>query len=148
MYFKNIPLTFFTLDNGKSAQLVTSIFYRALIDDRVKSNFSLYDEYDVVDGETPEIIADRFYNNSQLHWVILMYNDIIDPRYDWVLSTNNLNLYCSSKYTNSQATHHYEDSQGNWVNSTHPGATPISNFMYEEKINESKRRIRVCRYYY
>ncbi len=80
MYFKNIPLTFFTLDNGKSAQLVTSIFYRALIDDRVKSNFSLYDEYDVVDGETPEIIADRFYNNSQLHWVILMYNDIIDPR--------------------------------------------------------------------
>lgn len=145
MYFKNTPLTLYSLDNGQSVQLVTSIFYRAVIDDKVKNNYSLYDEYDVIDGETPEILADKFYNNPQLHWVILMFNDIIDPRYDWVLSTNNLNLFVASKYANPQATHHYEDSNKNWVNSTHPNATPISNYMYEERINESKRRIKLLK---
>ena len=61
------------------------------------------------------------------------------------ISTNNLIKYCQSKYTNIYATHHYEDADGYKVNSTQPGSTPISNFTYEEDLNESKRRIRMLK---
>ena len=72
-------------------------------------------------------------------------NEIIDPRYDWPLSTFNLIKYCQSKYTNINGTHHYENTTGDWVNSTASGAVSVSNFQYEEKINESKRRIKILK---
>lgn len=145
MYFEKFPVTFYTLDDRRSIQTVRNIFLRVAIDTEIKDNLSLYDDYDVLDGETPEIVADRFYGNPQLHWIILHMNDMLDPRYDWPLSTNNLNKYCTSKYTNPQATHHYENSDGYWVNSTAVGAISISNFQYEEDLNEKKRRIKILK---
>lgn len=145
MYFEKFPVTYYSQDDRKTIQIVRNIFLRININQLVKNNLSIYDEYDILDGETPEIVSDRFYNNSQYHWIIMHMNDILDPRYDWPLSTANLIKYCDSKYTNSQATHHYENSDGYWVNSTAPGAVPISNFQYEERLNENKRRIKVLK---
>ena len=61
-------------------------------------------------------MADRFYSNPELHWLILHYNEIIDPRFDWPLDTNNLNRQVASKYANVNGIHHYEDANGNYVN--------------------------------
>jgi hypothetical protein len=97
-------------------QVVTNITNRTTLSDEVKLNLSLYDEYDVKDGETPELVADKFYNNSELHWLVLHYNDIIDPRFDWPLDTNNLNRYVASKYANVNGIHHYEDANLNYIN--------------------------------
>lgn len=116
MYFQNFPYTYYSLDNTSTVQVVTDITNRAVISDEVKSNLSLYDEYDIKDGETPELVADRFYNNPELHWVVLNYNDIIDPRFDWPLSTNNLKRVAEGKYNNINAVHHYEDEDGREYN--------------------------------
>ena len=116
MYFQNFPYTYYYLDNTTTIQVITDITNRAVISDEVKTNLGLYDEYDIKDGETPELVADRFYNNPELHWIILQYNDIIDPRFDWPLDTNNLNRYVSGKYTNINAIHHYEDVNNNYTN--------------------------------
>lgn len=116
MYFQNFPYTLYSLDNRQSVQLVTNFLLRAKIDEVVKNNVGVYDEYDVVDGETPEILADRFYKNSTLHWIILHYNDIIDPRFDWPLSTNNLVRFVEGKYGDANGIHHYEDGNGNTIN--------------------------------
>lgn len=148
MYFEKFPTTYYTLDNQQSIQIVRNIFLRISINDNIKNNLSLFDEYDVPDGETPEIIADRFYGSTQYHWLVLHMNDILDPRFDWPLSTNNLIKYCQSKYTNINATHHYENADGDWVNSTYPSATPISNFTYEDRLNEGKRRIKILKSQY
>ena len=94
MYFEKFPTTFYTLDDQKTVQIVRNIFLRLNINENIKNNLSLYDEYDVLDGETPEIVADKFYKNPQYHWLILHMNDILDPRFDWPLSTNNLIKYC------------------------------------------------------
>jgi len=145
MYFQSLPTTLYTLDNLNTVQVVKNIMIRFIIESEVKNNFSLYDQYDVKDGETPEIVADIFYNDPQLHWVILHVNEILDPRFGWVLSTNNLIKYCESKYTNLNGIHHYEDVDGNEVMSTTPSATPISNFVHEERLNEQKRRIKILR---
>jgi len=116
MYFKSFPYTFYSLDDTSTVQVVTNITARVTLSDEVKANLGLFDEYDVKDGDTPELVADKFYNNPELHWLVLHYNEIIDPRFDWPLSTNNLNLYVASKYANVNAVHHYEDADGNYAN--------------------------------
>lgn len=117
MYFKTFPYTYYTLyDDLSNVKLVTNITTRIKINDDVKNNLSVYDEYDIRDEDTPEILADKFYNNPELHWVILLYNDIIDPRFGWPLSSNNLKKYAQGKYSNINGIHHYEDLDEKIVN--------------------------------
>ena len=116
MYFKSFPYTFYSLDDTNTVQLVTDITTRVALSDEVKENLSLYEEYDIRDGETPELVADKFYSNPELHWLVLHYNEIIDPRFDWPLDTNKLLRYVAGKYANTNGIHHYEDANGNYTN--------------------------------
>jgi hypothetical protein len=116
MYFKSFPYTYYSLDDASTVQVVTNITNRVTLSDEVKTNLGLYDEYDIKDGETPELVATRFYGNPELHWLVLHYNEIIDPRFDWPMDTNNLNRHVSGKYTDTNATHHFEDANGNYTN--------------------------------
>ena len=145
MYFQRFPFTYYTLDDNKTVQIIPYIFLRIKFSDELKNNYALYDEYDIKDNETPEILADRVYGDSTLHWLILHLNDIIDPRFDWPQTTNNLIKYCQNKYTNINAAHHYIDANGFIVNSTAVGATPVSNFRYEDQLNENRRRIKLLK---
>lgn len=117
MYFQNFPLSYYSLyDDLSNVKVVTNITARVKLSDEVKNNLSLFDAYDIKDGDTPEIVADKFYNNPQLHWIVLHTNDILDARFDWPLTAENLKKYCEGKYTNINAVHHYEDANGNQVN--------------------------------
>jgi len=110
MYFKPFPILNYTLDNGNSYQEVQDILRRVLLEFSVKTNGSVYQLYDVQDGETPEIVAHKFYGNTNAHWIILHANEIIDPRFDWVMSQIDLEEYCKNKYGEDKLydIHHYE----------------------------------------
>jgi hypothetical protein len=142
MYFSMFPKTYYSFDNV-SASLITDFMARVSVSESTRSNALLYDPYIIVDGDTPEIVADKVYKNPMLHWIILLTNEIIDPRYDWCLSQEHLVRFCANKYDNPYATHHFEDVDGYNVDSTYPGALPVSNYAYEEQINESKRVIKI-----
>ena len=116
MYFKSFPYTLYSLDDLETTQVVTNIATRVVVNNEVKDNLSLFDEYDIKDGETPEIVADKFYNNPELHWLILHYNDILDARFGWPLSSNDLFRYASGKYNNIYAIHHYENANESYTN--------------------------------
>ena len=116
MYFEKFPQTFYTLDNRATVQLVTNITLRNIVNDAIKNNYSIYDEYDIKDSETPEILADKIYDNPGYHWIILHMNDIVDPRFDWPLTQPRLEEFIVDKYGNTSAIHHYENSQGETVN--------------------------------
>ena len=116
MYFQKFPYTFYTLDDRKSSQVIQNFLIRAKITDEVKNSLALYDEYDIKDGETPEILAFKFYGDSNLHWIILQMNEILDPRFDWPLDTQKLHGYLSSKYPDINGIDHYEDSNENTIN--------------------------------
>ena len=55
-------------------------------------------EYIIQDGDTPEILAYKLYGSSERHWIILLYNDIIDPLFDWPLQQSVLNNFIENKY--------------------------------------------------
>lgn len=131
MYFSGFPYTLYSLDDRVTVKLIKNILLRVVLKEKIKTNLSLFDEYDIRDGDTPEIIADKFYNNPELHWIILHLNEILDPRFNWVHTTNNLVLYVDGKYPSRDGIHHYEDdSTGEQVNGNIfiQSAAAFSNF--------------------
>lgn len=71
------------------------------------NNTTLYYVYRVTDGETAEIISDNVYGNTKFHWVILLLNRVINPYYDWPLSSQELSSYISNKYNPVNDIHHF-----------------------------------------
>ena len=105
-YFNYFPTTYYSNSNESTAlDTVTNIIARFAFENAVKDNASLFYPYDVQDGETPEMIANKYYGSSEKHWIVLLFNDIIDPQYDWPLDQRTLIKYINDKYSNQGATH-------------------------------------------
>jgi hypothetical protein len=116
MYFEKFPKTFYSLDDRTSIQLVTNILLRVVVSEELRNNYSVFDEYDILEGETPEILAYKLYGDANLHWIILHFNEVIDPRFDWLLYYWQLQKLVENKYKDGNAVHHYEDGNGNIIN--------------------------------
>ncbi len=126
------------------AFVVTDITRNIRFRKELLANVTSYDEYDIVDGETPEIIAEKIYENPEYHWIIMLANDMYDYRADFPLTQLQLERFVADKYgVHADDIHHYEDENGFVVNSDAEGAVSVSNRQYEEKVNESKRRIKI-----
>ena len=106
-----------------------------------------YQKYLVRDGDRPDTLADQFYGDSELHWIILYANGakFQHPFYDWPMTHYDFTKFMNKKYgsSNVYSAHHYEDANGFEVDSTAAGATAVTNYIYEERLNDAKRTIRV-----
>jgi len=110
----------------------------------VLANITVYDFYDIIEGETPEIVAEQIYGNAEYHWIIMLVNERYDYLKDWPLTQPNLDQYIVDKYgATANNIHHYENENGVIVPSNYPLAVPITNANYEQQLNESKRRIKI-----
>jgi len=67
-------------------QEVTNIFKRFTFIDDYKDNASAVYEYELVGGETPDLVSYKVYGTPDYWWVILLFNDIFDPFNDWYKS--------------------------------------------------------------
>lgn len=145
MYFKQFPTMYYQFEIGNQLVLkpVTDITTNVRLRKEILENITLFDEYDIKEGETPEIIATKVYGSPLYHWVIMLCNQRYNYLEDFPLSRNALDSHVASKYENPAATHHYEDQYNNIVMSDYPDAYPVSNYDYEDRINESKRRIKL-----
>ncbi len=100
MFLDHFPKIAYKFDSGVygSYDLVTNVFFRIRIIKEVLQEVSAYYEYDIKDGETPEIIADKVYKNAEAHWIILLANEIMDPVFDWPMDDTALTKYIIDKY--------------------------------------------------
>ncbi len=155
MYFANFPVIPYDSVGNYDFKVVTNLLKRVAVRAKVKTNVVLYDTYDIKEGETPEILADTLYDDPEYHWVILLINDITDRYHQWPMSYPQFMSYIEDKYTDPNATHHYEISQtsGDTTvkidigldNTDHSGATAVTNFEYEEEIQNTNRKINLLR---
>lgn len=97
-YFNKFPTLFYSFDDFKTTERVTNIISRYALETELKENSSVYYNYEVRDGDTPEILASKLYNNPERHWIVMMMNDIVDVNYDWPLDYKTLNIYIDNKY--------------------------------------------------
>jgi len=115
-YFNYFPKTLYTANNRTgNLDTVTNIISRFGFETTLKENSSAFYKYDVQESDTPEIIASKFYGSSERHWIVLMFNDIFDPQYDWPLHYSTLIKYIDKKY-----------SANNYANTASTGVTGLS----------------------
>ena len=99
-FFNYYPKTFYTSNNNSTGiDTVTNIIARFGFENKLKENSSAFYKYTIKDSDTPEIIAAKFYDNVERHWIVLLFNDIIDPQYDWPLQSDTLIDYINTKYS-------------------------------------------------
>jgi hypothetical protein len=114
-YFTQLPRVAypsFTANNNTSVAL-TNILTRSSFLREIVENTALFYEYSVKDGETPEIIADKLYGSVSRFWIVLLFNQLSNPYYDFPLIQDQLDDFIVSKYgttlEEAQTTiHHYE----------------------------------------
>jgi len=109
-YFTYFPQLAYT--NNGITSIITDLMTRPALLQKDLDNASLYYQYDIQDGDTPEIIASKYYGDSELHWAVLIPNQIIDPLYDWPMTYQQFSTFIADKYgsqANASITiHHYE----------------------------------------
>jgi len=153
MYFKQFPTIPYDSHGTGKFKDVKNLLRRVAIRSKVKTNTMVYDTYDVKNGETPESIAFKLYGDAELHWVIMLVNDITDRYHDWPMSEAQFLQFVNDKYDNVNAVHHYEIAQSSGDTSTkinigtsnadYPTATAITNFEHEQEEQDKKRKIRL-----
>ena len=155
MYFNTFPVIPYDSVGDYNFKEVTNILRRVRLRAKVKTNVMLFDTYDVKEGETPEMIADKLYGDPELHWVVLMVNDITDRFHQWPMNFSHFNQYVEDKYDDINGIHHYEVAQESgdtsikiWVENdadtdAYTGLTPITNYEHEVSENDKKRQIRL-----
>ena len=98
-YFRHFPKTFYTTDEDSDGlDTITNLIARFKMSDSLVDNTNVLYTYDVQDTDTPEIIADKMYGNSEKHWIVLSLNKIVDPQWDWPMRQENFVSYLNKKY--------------------------------------------------
>lgn len=108
-YFSYFPTTEHDLTNIGQKVDLTNILRRFKVKSKVKDRVDVYHEYDIQDGDRPDTIAEKYYGSPAYAWLVLHYNDIIDPVFEWPLFGNNFEQYVKGKYgglATAQATVH------------------------------------------
>ena len=158
-YFSKFPLITYDIKGDKIRKLLPDILRRVKLRAAIKSGGMLFDKYDVKEGEKPEDVAFKWFGDAELHWVILMTNNVTDRYYGWPMNSAQFVEFLTDKYgDNVDAVHHYEipKSSGRTtgqgpsdyshlveVNSDTDNATSISNRQFEEREQDKKRQIQL-----
>jgi hypothetical protein len=178
-YFNSLPKIRY-VDKNNVTTIYTNLMARASVIPSVLNNALVYYSYDVQDGDTPEIIAYKYYGDVNRFWIVLYCNQLNDPQWDWPLSSNKFQKYILNKYNtgNLNSTHHYErittktnintntttvDTEtisqevynslqssttttytlGSETITVNVVKSVVTNYEYENSLNESKRNIKI-----
>ena len=159
-YFDKFPLMTYDMKNNNVYKLLPNILKRVKLRAAIKSGVFLFDKYDVPMGDKPEDVAFKFYGDAELHWVILMTNNVTDRYYQWPMTQPQFQEFLEDKYglSSIDSVHHYEITQASGrtsgqgpddyshkveVNSDEDGAETITNRQYEERLQDRYRQIRI-----
>ena len=149
-YFEHFPTIDYDPTGSDNFKTIKDILIRVTIKNAVRNSHAVFSKYDVKEGQRPEDVAFEQYGNSNHHWIVLMMNEMTDPYYDWPMGLRDLERFVAEKYTDVNAIHHYEIAQSSGdtntkihVASDTVGATAITNYEYEEAINDTKKQIKL-----
>jgi len=156
-YFSRFPMMAYDIKGNSNYKLLPNILRRVKLRQGIRSGSFLFDNYDVTDGERPEDIAFKLYGDPELHWVVLMTNNITDRYYQWPLSAVQFHEHLTDKYGagNEDAVHHYEKTQDSGPTSSRDNShlvecnsddgdpSIISNRDYEYRKQDEYRQIRL-----
>jgi hypothetical protein len=98
LYFNTFPLVIAS-DYKNNAIVLTNLMSRVEIIPSLLKNPLLFYSYDLKESDRPDILAHKYYDDSNKYWMVLYANEIMDPLYDWPLTSQQFNDYLTDKYS-------------------------------------------------
>jgi hypothetical protein len=106
-YFRGVP----NFEYSPSNVQIKNLFRKNKIRDDIFGNLVYFSKYNILGNERPDQVAEKFYSDETLDWVILISNNIINIRSEWPLDEYSFNEYLLEKYGSYDSIygiHHYE----------------------------------------
>ena len=174
--FPDVELPSFSNKRNSSKDFikVKNLFKRGELRPDIFQDLATFEKYQIMGDDRPDNVANKFYQDSDLDWLVLICNNIINVQTEWPLMQRDFERFLLDKYETHAAledVHHYEtqeiknskgvvmlekglevesdmtfsyydwwlDEQQNITNSN--TVTAVTNYQYEEKIEDAKRNI-------
>jgi hypothetical protein len=174
-YFRELPDLFYesplsTRNSSTEYVRVKNLFRRVKLRDDLQNVFTLFNKYEIREGQRPDTVAEEIYGSADLDWVVMLTAGIINLHNQWPLSNKDLYVYAENKYSDDlnsirfYETTEVKDSSGRLIlpkgkvvdsNFSIPDpSTPtenlnpvagITNYEYEVRKNEDKRLIYILK---
>ena len=174
-YFRELPDLYYQSPlvsrvSSREYVRVKNLFRRVKLRDDLQNVLTLFNKYEINQGERPDTIAEDLYGSADLDWVVMLTAGIINLRDQWPLSDAELYKYAENKYGDElNSTRFYEttevkDSSGRLIlpkgkvvdsgftipnpankSTTLNPVTGISNYEYEVRENNNKRLIYILK---
>ena len=99
-YFKSIPNVNYDINGNapNTFQRATNIMKRPKFKPAVVAEITDYYPYRIKDGYRPDMVSNEVYGTPAYAYLILMFNDIYDPVFDWPLGSREFDSYIVNKY--------------------------------------------------
>ena len=148
---------------------VKNLFKRITLKQDIYQDLSFFTKYQIIGDDRPDNVAFKVYGRSDLDWVVLTSNNILNIQDEWPMNQFEFDAYLLNKYgtyDNLNSSHHYETTElktsdnvklvpaGLQVPSTYSityydgsgmvtqyPVVEVTNYQYEEKLNDNKRNI-------
>jgi hypothetical protein len=180
-YFRQVPDLEY-VSRSKDAIIgeyskVKNLFKRGKLREDIFQNLSFFTKYNIKGSDRPDNVAFKIYGDSDLDWVVLICNNILNVQSEWPMTQEVFDEYVLDKYgdydTLYNGVHHYEtlevknslgvvvlpaglqvdsdytltfyDSEINGYTFKTDIVVPVTNYEYEEKLENNKRTIFVLK---
>ena len=177
-YFRKVPDFEYVsrLPDAKIGDYITvkNLFKRGALEPDILENLAFHTKYEIRGDDRPDNVAFDVYGNSNLDWLVLLCNNIINIPNEWPMLQNDFDEFLLEKYgsyAKINDTHHYETQEiknsrdviivpkglecesnysityfdaytGREVTVLSANCTTeVTNFTYEERIEDAKRNI-------
>jgi hypothetical protein len=150
---------------------VKNLFKRAFLREDIFQDLNFFTKYQIRGNDRPDNVAFDVYEDSNLDWVVLLSNNVINIQDEWPMSQYDFDAYLINKYGTYEKlndVHHYETTEyknadgvtlvpaGLRVESdytfeyfdfdsgryvTEKPVKTVTNYQYEEALNNDKRNI-------
>jgi hypothetical protein len=154
--------------------VVKNLFKKGVLREDIYQNIATFEKYKIIGDERPDNVAKKIYDNSELDWLVLVSNNIININSEWPMRQIDFDEHLISKYDTYEnlhgGIHHYESKEivdngvvilpeGLWVDEKYefeftnslgevikrrPGVA-ITNYNYELSLEDAKRNINVLK---
>lgn len=91
-FFSYFPTVLYA--NNATSNILAKIKFQ----ESVKKNLAVFYSYTVKEGERPDQIAEKYYEDANYDWLIYLSNDIVDPYHQWPRTQAEMESYISAKY--------------------------------------------------
>lgn len=108
-YFRQVPNFEYISRNPGEKYIseyipVKNLFKRGKLREDILGNLKFFEKYSIIGDERPDNVANKFYGDSTLDWVVLLSNNILNIQTEWPKAQSSFDKFLLDKYRNIDIT--------------------------------------------